>query len=115
MSHQSLIITQKSAKDLSKLQKQFNANVKKINELKQRLADDTEQIKTIVNRIQTEVIPFEKKHNQKIVELIYVFDKHYEDAFFKKKEKEKNIRRSESARRESDRQRQRTRGKKVRV
>ena len=89
MSHQSLIITQKSAKDLSKLQKQFNANVKKINELKQRLADDTEQIKTIVNRIQTEVIPFEKKHNQKIVELIYVFDKHYEDAFFKKKEKEK--------------------------
>ena len=89
MSHQSLIITQKSAKDLSKLQKQFNANVKKINELKQRLADDTEQIKTIVTRIQTEVIPFEKKHNEKIVELVYVFDKHHDDTFFKKKEKEK--------------------------
>ena len=89
MSHQALIITQKSAKDLSKFQKQFNANVKKINELKQRLQEETEQIKTIITRVQAEVIPLERKHNEKIVELVFVFDKHHDDAFFKKKEKEK--------------------------
>jgi DNA repair exonuclease SbcCD ATPase subunit len=89
MSHQSLIITQKSAKDLSKLQKQFNANVKKINDLKQRLEDEGNQLKTIMTRIQAEIIPMERKHNEKIVELVRVFDRHHDDTFFKKKEKEK--------------------------
>jgi hypothetical protein len=89
MSHQSLIITQKSAKDLSKLQKQFNANVKKINDLKQRLEEEGNQLKTIMTRIQAEIIPLERRHNEKIVELVRVFDRHHEDSFFKKKEKEK--------------------------
>jgi hypothetical protein len=89
MSHQSLIITQKSVKDLSKLQKQFNANVKKINELKIRFEEESNQLKTIMTRIQAEVVPLERKHNAKIVELVHVFDRHYDDAFFKKKEKEK--------------------------
>jgi hypothetical protein len=89
MSHKALIITQKSEKDLSKLQKQFNANVKKINELKQRLKDDGEQLRKIVTRIQSDIIPTEHKHFEKITELVYVFDKHYDDPFFKKKEKAK--------------------------
>ena len=89
MSHKALIITQKSEKDLSKLQKQFNANVKKINELKQRIKDDGEQLRKIVTRIQSDIIPAEQKHFEKITELVYVFDKHHDDPFFKKKEKAK--------------------------
>ena len=89
MSHKALIITQKSEKDLSKLQKQFNANVKKINELKQRLKDDEEQLRKIVTRIQSDIIPTEHKHFEKITELVFVFDKHHDDPFFKKKEKAK--------------------------
>ena len=89
MSHKALIITQKSEKDLSKLQKQFNANVKKINELKQRLKDDGEQLRKIVTRIQSDIIPTEHKHFEKITELVFVFDKHHDDPFFKKKEKAK--------------------------
>ena len=89
MSHKALIITQKSEKDLSKLQKQFNANVKKINELKQQLKDDGEQLRVIVTRIQSDIIPVEHKHFEKITELVYVFDKHHDDPFFKKKEKAK--------------------------
>jgi len=89
MSHKALIITQKSEKDLSKLQKQFNTNVKKINELKQQLKDDEEQLRKIVTRIQSDIIPVEYKHFEKITELVYVFDKHHDDPFFKKKEKAK--------------------------
>lgn len=89
MSHQGLVITLKSDKDLSKLQKQFNANVKKINELKQQLEDDEASLRLIVTRIQGEIIPIEQKHFNKIAELVYVFDKHYDDPFFKKKEKAK--------------------------
>ena len=89
MSHKALIITQKSEKDLSKLQKQFNTNVKKINELKQQLKDDEEQLRKIVTRIQADIIPVEQKHFEKITELVYVFDKHHDNPFFKKKEKAK--------------------------
>ena len=89
MLHKALIITQKSEKDLSKLQKQFNTNVKKINELKQQLKDDEEQLRKIVTRIQADIIPVEHKHFEKITELVYVFDKHHDDPFFKKKEKAK--------------------------
>ena len=89
MSHQGLVIIPKSDKDLSKLQKQFNANVKKINELKQQLKDDEASLRLIVTCIQGEIIPVEQKHFDKIAELVYVFDKHHEDPFFKKKEKAK--------------------------
>ena len=89
MSHQALVITPKSDKDLSKLQKQFNANVKKINELKQKLQNDEASLRQIVVRIQSEIIPVEQKHFYKITELVYVFDKHHDDPFFKKKEKAK--------------------------
>ena len=82
MSHQSLILTQKVGKDLSKLQKQFNANVKKINELKQRLKDDEAQLRTIITCIQSDIVPAEQKHLEKITELVYVFDKHHDDSFF---------------------------------
>lgn len=89
MLHKALIITQKSEKDLSKLQKQFNTNVKKINELKQRLKDDGEQLRKIITRVQSDIIPTEHKHFEKIIELVFVFDKHHDDPFFKKKEKAK--------------------------
>ncbi len=89
MSHKSLVLTQKSGKDLSKLQKQFNANVKKINELKQKLEDDTAGLRHIITRIKAEIFPLEEKHNNTLVEMVYVFDKHYDDPYFKKKEKEK--------------------------
>ncbi len=89
MPHQSLILTKKPTKDLSKLQKQFNTNVKKINDLKGRLIEEKRMIEQITTRIQAEIIPLEKNHNEQLVELVYVFDKHYDDPFFKKKEKVK--------------------------
>ncbi|MCU0468404.1 MAG: hypothetical protein MUF58_07365 [Arcicella sp.] len=84
-----LVITQKVGKDLSKLQKQFNTNVKKINQLKQQLLDDETFIRETMIRIQTEIVPLQNQTNQKIVELVHIFDKHHDDSFFKKKEKEK--------------------------
>lgn len=89
MSHQALILKQRSGKDLSKLQKQFNAHVKKINDLKQSIQEDTIQLEKILSRVQKELIPLEVEHTNKFVELVYVFDKHYDNVFFKKKEREK--------------------------
>ena len=89
MLHESLILTQKSGKDLSKLQKQFNANVKKINDLKQKLAEDETTLRHIMARVQADIIPLQNKHNGALVEMVYVFDKHHDDPFFKKKEKAK--------------------------
>lgn len=85
----SLILTQKAEKNLSKLQKQFNTYVQKIDELKIRLANDKAQIQQIEHFFQTEIAPLERKHTNKIVDLVYVFDKHYEDPFFKFHEKDK--------------------------
>ncbi len=89
MRHESLILTQQSGKELSKLQKQFNANVKKINDLKQSLANDTAQLRDIMVRIQAEIVPLQQKHNNAVADLVLVFDKHHDDTFFKKKEKAK--------------------------
>ncbi len=85
----SLILTKKAEKNLSKLQKQFNTYVQKIDELKVRLANDKVQIQQIEHFFQTEIAPLERKHTNKIVDLVYVFDKHYEDPFFKFHEKDK--------------------------
>lgn len=84
-----LILTQQPDKNLSKLQKQFNAYVQKIDELKLRLITDKQQIEIITSTIQKEVAPLEKKHLSKIADLVFVFDKHHDDPFFKRKEKEK--------------------------
>jgi hypothetical protein len=90
MSNQNtLILTVQSDKNLSKLQKQFNSNVKKINELKEKLVKDAQQLELIRSRIQADIVPLEYKHIDKVVEMVYLFDKHYDDKFFKKKEKEK--------------------------
>lgn len=91
MSYHALIVTQKSDKKLSKLQKQFNTNILKINELKEQLRKDSQQLQTILSRVQAEIIPLENKHSNKLVELVYVFDKHYQDAFFKSTEREKLV------------------------
>lgn len=90
MSNQNtLILTLQSDKNLSKLQKQFNSNIKKINELKERLVKDTQHLAFINSRIKADLVPLEMKQIDKIVEMVYLFDKHYEESFFKKKEKEK--------------------------
>jgi len=89
MSHQSLILTKKSAKDLSKLQKQFNANVRKIEELKGNVVAEKEMLRRILTRIQAEIVPLERKHNDQLIELVFVFDRHYDNPFFKKKEQAK--------------------------
>lgn len=85
----SLVLTQKKEKNLTKLQKQFNAYIIKINELKEQLIKNEEQLLVIHTRIKTEIIPLQQKVNDKVGELVYVFDKHYDDSYFKKKEKEK--------------------------
>ena len=90
MSNQNtLILTVQSDKNLSKLQKQFNSSIKKINELKERLIKDAQHLEYINTRIKADLVPLETKHIDKIVEMVYLFDKHYADQFFKKKEKEK--------------------------
>jgi hypothetical protein len=89
MQHESLILTQKTGKELSKQQKKFNDSVKKINDLKQKIERDTQQLKTIMGRVHADIVPLQQKHNNTMGDLVLVFDKHYSDTFFKKKEKEK--------------------------
>lgn len=90
MSNQNtLTLTVQSDKNLSKLQKQFNSSIKKINELKERLVKDAQHLEFINSRIKADLVPLEMKHIDKIVEIVYLFDKHYDEPFFKKKEKEK--------------------------
>lgn len=89
MSQSSLILTQKSGIELSKLQKQFNSNVKKIQKLKTELESTTTQLDEIHVRVAKDIAPLELKQIDILAEIVKLFDKHYDDSFFKKKEKEK--------------------------
>lgn len=76
-----------SEKELSRLQRIFNAHIERINSLKQQLKEAKSLSEKIRIRVYKEVVPLEIKFNNKLVEFVRLFDKHYENAFFKPKER----------------------------
>jgi hypothetical protein len=83
------IIQHKKGEVLSKLQKQFNANVKKIQDLKDDLERVETQIREVQVRVQGELIPLEEKVAEVRTDYVLLLDSIYDDKFFRKKEKEK--------------------------
>lgn len=86
---QSISVTKNVVKSSSKLQQQFNKYIEKINFLKNQIKNEIEVNEKINHKIKNEIYPLEKMHIMATGKLILVFDKHYDDPFFKKKEKEK--------------------------
>jgi hypothetical protein len=89
MSDQILIVKNENEKELNKFQRAFNANIQKINDLKLKLSHNTELFEKTRVRVMGEVVPLQHKYLDKHVQLVKLYDRHYEDSFFKKKEKEK--------------------------
>ena len=87
--NKSLTLTQKSDKELSKLQKQFNSYVKKIQDLKAEKERVAKQLEEIQVKVSGELVPLERKQIDLRVAFVKLVDSKYEDKFFKKKEKEK--------------------------
>ncbi|MGL4630798.1 MAG: hypothetical protein ACRCVT_06275 [Leadbetterella sp.] len=89
MSDQILIVNNQDEKPLNKTQKSFNDNIKKIHTLKETLQQHTTLFELARTKIIKELSPIERKNLEAHLQLTHVFDSHYEDKFFKKKEKEK--------------------------
>jgi len=87
--NQSLALTQKLDKELSKPQKQFNNYVKKIQQLKAERTYVASQLEIIQVRVSGDLIPLERKLIDQRVAFVKILDNHHSDKFFKKKEKEK--------------------------
>lgn len=85
--HQALVLKGGSEKDLSKLQTQFNKLVQKINELKVEIKDTETQIQTAQIRLHAEIIPLEKRVVEVLAGFVKLFDRHYEHANLKKRDK----------------------------
>jgi hypothetical protein len=89
MSDKILIVKTENDKELNKFQRAFNANIQKINELKLQLSVNTAIFEKTRIKVASEIMPVQRKYLDKHVQLVFLFDSHYEDKFFKKKEKEK--------------------------
>lgn len=85
----SLIIKGKSAEVLSKLQKQFNNYVKRIQTLKTEIDETQKQLDLAQVRIHKEIAPLEKQVMDLEVEVVKMFDEQYNNDYFKKAEKKK--------------------------
>lgn len=73
---------------LTKLQKQFNSNIKKINSLKQEIEFVKSEIEQIKVKIQADILPLERKLiDIQVKEIIYL-DALYQQGIFKKRDKE---------------------------
>ncbi len=81
------IKTQNSAV-LTKLQKQFNSSIQKINSLKQRIAFVTTEIEQIQVKIQTDILPLERKLIDIQIKEITYLDALYQQNIFKKRDNE---------------------------
>lgn len=87
--NESLALTQKPDKELSKIQKQFNNHVKKIAQLKAERTYVANQLESIQVRVLGELVPLERQLIDQRVAFVKMLDTHHSDGFFKKKEKEK--------------------------
>jgi hypothetical protein len=71
------LIGNKSSKDLSKLQKDFNTKIKKIQTLKDSIIKFKDRTTAFRRRIQEELVPLEMEQAEKRVEFVKVLEKAY--------------------------------------
>ncbi len=89
-SHKSVQIRQHTDKKiLSKAQKQFNTLSKRIEQQKQLLQEWQTQIPVLQQKATVEYIPLYEDYSQLQLELVKVLDSAYDDALFKKTDKNK--------------------------
>jgi len=79
----------KDKANLTKLQKQFNSKIAKINKLKAFLVEQEELVQVVRARTQKEIQPLVDELLQKKAAFVKLLDQAYESGFFRKKEKEK--------------------------
>jgi hypothetical protein len=86
-------ITQKPQdnQQLSKLQKDFNHNVAKIAQLKEKLIDYKLKVEGLNQKIASDFLPIEKATLEVDIAIVWQWDKLYELNFFRAKEKEKIV------------------------
>lgn len=82
-------ITVEAKSPVSKLQRQFNNKIKKINKLKEKIAKKQAIMAQAQARVQAEIQPLFGKLVEKRIELVKLLDRLYDLPFFKKREKEK--------------------------
>ncbi|WP_114782288.1 J domain-containing protein [Botryobacter ruber] len=87
---QGLVPQIKKEKDaLSKLQKQFNTKINRINKLKATIAENEAVIAELRKKVQEELVPLSKELTEGRIAFVNLLDKAYEGSFFRKREKEK--------------------------
>ena len=87
---QGLIPQIKKEKDaLSKLQKQFNSKINRINKLKAAIAETDAVVAELRKKVQEELVPLSKELTEGRVAFVKLLDRSYESSFFRKREKEK--------------------------
>ena len=76
--NQVLVIETSQGEALSKLQKQFNTYIRKIEILKKDIVNTRQQLDVIHKRVQTELVPLERKFIEKQAELVRLYDRHHQ-------------------------------------
>jgi hypothetical protein len=89
MSFSNLILQPNQGQQLSKLQKDFNFNMAQIAKYKKKLTAHKEKLDALNKVIAEEFSPAERKILEKDLEILYIWDEHFSQSFFRKKEKEK--------------------------
>jgi hypothetical protein len=89
MSLPKLTVQPNQSQQLSKLQKDFNYNVAQIAKLKKKIISSKEKLHGLNQIIAAEFAPIDRKILGKDLEILYKWDEHYGQTFFKKREKEK--------------------------
>ncbi|GAA4440312.1 J domain-containing protein [Pontibacter saemangeumensis] len=82
-------ITVQEKSPLSKLQRQFNSKIKKINTLKKNLAEREALVVQARARVETELRPIMGQLVEKRIELVKLLDRSYALTVFRKREKDK--------------------------
>ena len=86
--NQIVAIPTKADKELSKLQKQFNAYSRKIEKLKTELAATQEVLENAQQKVAGILMPLERQRIDLRVEIVWTLDRQYDSGGYKKRERE---------------------------
>lgn len=87
--YEGLVSRKQFDKVTSKLQKQFIANLKKLEDLKNELITTKDFVKAVEVQLTQDIAPLHRKYNHKLAELLLILDEHYGDPFFSDEEQQK--------------------------
>lgn len=79
----------KAKAEQTKVQKDFNRLVKKIETLEKNISDYRAAVTKIQQRVATDLMPVRQQYFEQRAQLVYRFDRAHESAFYKKPEKKK--------------------------